>query len=103
MDLNGRERESQLLNRCCTVARSHERGLAENQCEANVFRVAAMIIGPRWRQESNRLLQASEMYFSDHPEQQLHASEVVRKGWIFSFPRLREMLHERLQQQLQQN
>lgn len=95
--MTAREFEANLLHRCALVARSDGAvPVAQDQCEANVFRVAAMIMGPQWAQESHRLLQASEQYFSHHPEQQLHASEVVRKGWIFSFPRLRDMLGRKL-------
>jgi hypothetical protein len=96
--MSAREFESRLLTRCVAVARSDDALTAENQCEANVFRVAAMIISPHWPQEAARLMQAGEDYFAQHPAQQLHASEVVRKGWIFSFPRLRDMLTRQLRQ-----
>ena len=97
--MSAREFEARLLQRCALAARADD-ALVEpqNACEANVFRVAAMILGPRWAQESRRLLQASERYFSQHPEQLLEPSEVVRKGWIFSFPRLQDMLRRQLQQ-----
>ncbi len=96
--MSAREFESRLLTRCVAVARALDALAAEDQCEANVFRVAAMIIVPRWPQEAARLMQAGTNYFTQHPAQQLHASEVVRKGWIFSFPRLRDMLDRQLQQ-----
>jgi hypothetical protein len=96
--MSAREFEARLLQRCALAARSDD-ALVEPQdaCEANVFRVAAMILGPRWAQESRRLLQASERYFNQYPEQLLEPSEVVRKGWIASFPRLQDRLRRQLQ------
>lgn len=94
--MSAREFEGELLARCVAVARSQDALAAENQREANVFRVAGMIIVSRWPQEAARLMQAGDGYFTQHPEQQLHASEVVRKGWIIGFPRLRDMLNRRL-------
>lgn len=97
--MSAREFEARLLQRCALAARSDDAGVVpQDECEANVFRVAAMIMGPRWAQESRRLLQASERYFNQHPEQLLDPSDVVRKGWIFSFPRLQDMLRRQLQQ-----
>jgi hypothetical protein len=97
--MSGREFEANLLQRCILVARATDGPMAaDNQCDANVFRVAAMIIGHQWPQESARLMQASELYFANHPGQQLHASEVVRRGWIIGFPRLRDMLGRQLRQ-----
>lgn len=92
---SSRELEASLVERCSNVAR----GLpspARDEREANVYRLAAMVVGQRHRAEARRLLRASEDYFADHPAQRLQASEVVRRGWVTSLPRLRELLAMRL-------
>jgi hypothetical protein len=43
-------------------------------------------------------MQASEQYFAVHPTEKIESGEVVRKGWILNFPRLRDMLSHRLKQ-----
>lgn len=86
-----RTEEASLVERCSSVAR----GLATEASdlrEANVFRVAGMIAGPRHRAEAARLLRASERYFSVKPMDRLPSPEVIRRGWVSSLPRLRELL-----------
>jgi len=90
-----RDNEARLLARCSAVARELEPS-AQNQCEANVFRVAAMVVQSRFPDESNCLMRASEQYFAAHPHEKLAAVDVVRKGWVVSLPRLRDMLSQRL-------
>lgn len=51
-----------------------------------------MVVRPRFPQESARLMCASENYFSQHPQDKLHAAEVVRSGWVTNLPRLRSLL-----------
>jgi hypothetical protein len=84
-------------DRCVAVAKEGSQS-AEDQREANVFRLAAMVIQPRrgHTTESKRLMQASEQYVAVHPTEELEPGEVVRKGWIISLPRLRDMLSARL-------
>jgi hypothetical protein len=96
-----RDAESLLLDRCVAVAQNNGQK-AEDQQEANVFKLAAMVIQPRQgpTAESKRLMQASEQYFAVHPTEELEPSEVVRKGWIVSLPRLRDMLIYRLKKGL---
>jgi hypothetical protein len=90
-----REAESALLARCAHVA--HEAVLsAEDQREANVFRLAAMVVRSRFPSESARLMQASERYFASHPNDRLDPVAVVRQGWVVSLPRLRDMLSHQL-------
>jgi hypothetical protein len=87
--------ESALIARCCAVARQD--GLcAQKQCEANVFRLAAMLVQSRFPSESKRLTQASEQYFASHPNEQLDPAEVINKGWILGLPRFRDMLNHQL-------
>lgn len=90
-----RDAESALLARCSAVVRESEPS-AHDQREANVFRLAAMVIRSRFPSESTRLMQASERYFASHPNDVLPPADVVRKGWIVSLPRLRDMLSQRL-------
>ena len=66
-----------------------------DQPEANVCRLAGMIVDSRYPVASKRLFDAATAYFADHPEQQVPSAEVVRRGWIINAPRLRDRL-ERL-------
>jgi hypothetical protein len=95
--MTAREAESNMLMRCAAVI-CNPALTAQDQREANVFRVAAMVVQSRLPGESARLMQASEAYFSRHPDDRVAAAEVVRKGWVFSLPRLRDMLSLQLRQ-----
>ena len=94
--MTARELEAALLTRCTTAARQAT-PTAQDQCEANVFQLAAMVVRSRFPVESKNLLRASEQYFALHPAEQLAAAEVVRNGWVLSLPRLRDMLSHQLQ------
>lgn len=83
--------EAALLARCCVVARDDTQS-AQDQREANVFRLASMVVGSQFPAESECLLRASERYFALHPHERLPADEVVRVGWVSSLPRLRDRL-----------
>jgi hypothetical protein len=92
--LPARTDEAALVDRCAAVAQ----GLAARAMDvrdANVFRVAGMVVGQRHRIEAGRLLRASDDYFSARPADRLPAAEVVRRGWVASLPRLRELLDAR--------
>jgi len=93
--MNARDLESALLARCAAVAREAGRP-AQDQREANVFRLAAMVLQSRFPRESGSMMRASESYFAAHPDERLAAAEVVRKGWVSNLPRLRDMLSRRL-------
>lgn len=93
--MNSRDLESTLLSRCATEARQAT-PQAQDQCEANVFRLAAMVVQTRFPAESKSLMQASERYFAAHPEDRMAPQAVVRKGWVFNLPRLRDMLSHQL-------
>jgi hypothetical protein len=95
--MTARERESALLARCAVAARAVAPAV-EDQCEANVFRLAAMVVQSRFPSESRRLMQASEHYFAAHPDEQLSAAEVVGNGWVIGLPRLRDRLSRRLEE-----
>ena len=93
--MTARDTESGLLKRCAIVARGMKQS-AQDQCEANVFRLAAMVVQSRFPIESQALMYASERYFALHPNERLPPVEVVRKGWVVSLPRLRDMLTHQL-------
>jgi hypothetical protein len=90
-----RDSESALLARCSAVAQEGAQS-AQDQREANVFRLAAMVLRSRFPSESKCLMQASEQYLAVHPSERLAPADVVRKGWVLSLPRLRDMLSRRL-------
>lgn len=93
--MTAREAELALLTRCSAVVREAAQS-AQDQREANVFRLAAMVVQSRFPSESMRLMQASERYFAAHPDEKLAPADVVRKGWVLSLPRLRDMLSHKL-------
>lgn len=93
--MTAREIEAAVLTRCTTVARDVAPP-AQNQREANVFQLAAMLVRSRFPRESTSLLLASEQYFSTHPNERLAAGDVLRNGWVLSLPRLRDMLSQQL-------
>ena len=80
-----------MLVRCSAAARG-AMSAAGDQQEANVFRLAALVVQSHFPLESAGLMQASERYFAQHPEERLAAVDVVRRGWVASLPRLRDML-----------
>ncbi|MFM2448736.1 MAG: hypothetical protein RIS44_1186 [Pseudomonadota bacterium] len=41
-------------------------------------------------------MKASMAYFSQHPNEQLQACEVIKNGWLISLPRARDMLMRRV-------
>ncbi|TDM09652.1 MAG: hypothetical protein C4K60_10585 [Ideonella sp. MAG2] len=93
--MSARDAESAMLARCAVVARQASQS-AQDQREANVFRLAAMVVRSRFPGESQRLMQASERYFASYPHDRLAPADVVRKGWVLSLPRLRDMLSHKL-------
>jgi len=93
--MKARDVEAALLTRCAAVAREAAPA-AQDQREANVFRLASMVVRSKFPRESDRLMLASEQYFAAHPNDSLVADAVVRNGWIVSLPRLRDMLSHRL-------
>lgn len=97
MAVVARDTEERLLSRCASVAKN-KAAAAQDKVEANVFRVAALVVQSNYPGESERLMRVSDEYFSQHPDERLPAAEVVRSGWVFSLPRLRDMLRLRLQQ-----
>ena len=93
--MTARDVEAVLLTRCAAVAREAAPA-AQDQREANVFRLASMVVRSQFPRESDRLRLASEQYFAAHPNDSLPPGAVVRNGWIVSLPRLHDMLNRRL-------
>ncbi|MBI4742523.1 MAG: hypothetical protein HY777_13455 [Betaproteobacteria bacterium] len=93
--MTAREVEAALLTRC-TVAAREVAPKAQDQREANVFQLAAMVVRSRFPRESACLMLASEQYFATHPSERLAPGDVVRNGWVQSLPRLRDMLSQHL-------
>lgn len=93
--MTARELEAVLLTRCASVARDVA-PIAQDQREANVFHLAAMVVRSRFPRESTRLMLASERYFATHPSERLAPGDVVRSGWVQSLPRLPDMLSKQL-------
>jgi len=89
-----RDTEQAMLERCRQIATTPD-DAPRDQAEANVCRLAGMIVGHRYSEAGARLFDAATRYFADHPEQELPSAEVVRRGWIINAPRLRDRL-ERL-------
>ncbi|MBL8510611.1 MAG: hypothetical protein JNM52_03100 [Betaproteobacteria bacterium] len=93
--MTARDIEAALLVRCAATARAVI-PIAEDPREANVFRLAAIVIRTQFPRESECLMRSSELYFAAHPREKLVAAEVVRQGWISSLPRLRHLLSQQL-------
>lgn len=90
-----RDVEEALFTRCAAVAQAADAS-AQDKREANVFRLAAMVLYSSFPCEAERLMAASDRYFAMHPAEQLDAVEVIRHGWVVSLPRLRDRLSLRL-------
>jgi hypothetical protein len=65
-DMTDRDVEAALLTRCAAVAREAAPA-AQDQREANVFRLASMVVRSQFPRESDRLMLTSEQYFAAHP------------------------------------
>lgn len=78
--MTAREAESALLARCSVVAREAVQ-FARDQREANVFRLAAMLVRSHFPSESRCLLRASERtLFRLAPERQTCPGRGGQKG-----------------------
>jgi len=97
-ELEARDVEARLLARCAQVVRDPAVTALDSR-EANVFRLASMMGDREFSAAYRRLLMASQVYFDQHPGERLAPEEVVRKGWVVSLPRLRDMLREQLRRE----
>lgn len=92
MEQTARHREAKMLRRCAQVACGPSGSDATDGREANVFRVAAMVLQSSFPAESKRLKEAAERYFAHSPEELTRVVDVVRNGDVISLPRLRDSL-----------
>lgn len=84
-----------------TICRSIQAALGRlaapvDQREANVFRLASMLLRPRFPVESGTLMAVCDRYFSTHPADLIESAQIVRNGWVISLPRLRDLLERGL-------
>lgn len=94
---NARDKEAALLE-CCVEIATATLDAPRNPVEANVCRVAGMILSHNLQDARRRLAQAATAYFAAHPSELLESAETVRRGWIINLPRLRDRLERRLQE-----
>lgn len=95
MASNARDLEATLLTLCVDVARGRV-VVASDQREANVFHVAADVVGSAHPGAAALLRQASRRYLDQHPGERVTTADVVVRGWVASLPRLRDMLGRQL-------
>lgn len=86
-----RDREEAMLRRCAAAARTTG-GAPADAMEANVFRVAAMVMQSRHPTEATRLRGLADRYFASHPKDLMPVARVVDRASMVSLPRLRDML-----------
>jgi hypothetical protein len=91
--MNPRDREKLMLDRCVLAARSLAGPInAENGREANIFRVAAMVIQSSFPTESKSLMVCANRYFAENPHELAPVVNVIHQGDVISLPRLRDSL-----------
>jgi hypothetical protein len=93
--MDSRMVESALLDKCVDVARGAISEI-DNPRDANVFRIAGMVVRSKFPAEASNLIEITEAYFRRFPSELLSAEEVLREGWIISLPRLKDSLSMRL-------
>jgi hypothetical protein len=93
--MTAREIEAHWLASCLAAVRSPSTVVSGAQ-EANVFRVAAMVLASAWPVQAAQLRALSDAYFAQHPADKLPVVQVVHNGWVLSLPRLRDMLSRQL-------
>jgi hypothetical protein len=93
--MTAREIEAHWLASCLAAVRSPSTVVSGAQ-EANVFRVAAMVLASAWPVQAARLRALSDAYFAQHPADKLPVVQVVHNGWVLSLPRLRDLLSRQL-------
>ena len=93
--MTARQAEEDVLTSCLEVAC----GIREMPCsakQANVMHLAAMVIGKSFPVSQKRLTEAAMRYFQAHPDGEVQAAEIVRRGWVAGLPRLRDRLERKL-------
>lgn len=94
---NARDKEAAMLE-CCVQIATATLDAPRTPAEANVCRVAGMILSHNLHVARRRLDAAATAYFAAHPSELLESAETVRRGWIVNLPRLRDRLERRLRE-----
>lgn len=84
-----RLREEQLIDRCLAAARDDSVD-ARDECEANVFRLAAMVIEPKFLVDSDRLRAVAARFFASHSIDPVPVSQALEQGWVRDLPWLHD-------------
>ncbi len=95
--MTARDKEAAMLE-CCVLIATGALDSPRTPAEANVCRVAGMILGRHLHDARQRLARAADTYFAAYPSELLESAETVRRGWIINLPRLRDRLECRLQE-----
>lgn len=94
-----REREAALVIRCTLIAKG-DLAVLSGSIEANVSKLAGIVLRSTFPSESSRLRAASLAYFAQFPDAELHPQEIVDRAWLTSLPRLRDRLERALRESL---
>ena len=86
-----RDQEDHLLDKCVAVSLG-QLDSAVDAHEANVFRVAGMVLQSSHPMEAAALTKVAKAYFEDNPLDLVQSAQVVRNRWVTSLPRLRDFL-----------
>ena len=89
--MTARSEEAELLERCMDAALG-KLLFACDARDANVFRLASMLLRSGFPDQAAKLMSLSEAYFERCPQERLAAEDVIHKGWLYSLPRTRQML-----------
>ncbi|MBU3640967.1 hypothetical protein [Polynucleobacter sp. Fuers-14] len=86
-----RDQEDLILNKCVAVSLGRLDKAADAQ-EANVFRVASLVLQSTYPNHATKLAKVATVYFDSHPGELVQSAQVIRNRWVVSLPRLRDML-----------
>lgn len=95
--MSARDVERSMLERCSVAASSSYVLPATDQRDANIFRLASILLRSRFPVESQRLGAAADAYLTAHPDERVEPTELIRRRWIIGLPRLRDMLTAHLE------
>ena len=93
--MNARDQEQASLDVCREIAMG-EQVVLENEQQANVVYIAAMLCRTSDANISARLQKVAAVFFANNPEEQLSTQQTLQRGWIISLPRFRSMLERHL-------
>lgn len=88
---SSRDQEDHLLNKCVAVSLGRLDKAVDGK-EANVFRVASLVLQSTYPAHATKLAKVAAVYFDSHPGELVQSAQVVRNRWVASLPRLRDML-----------